>query len=87
MPRGWAEQLTVQERMLAPFWEGSLPAGERMEVIASPFEEIERAIAERFRPSAPRSLALSASERAQRKALRAGRALRRRASAILASSR
>ncbi len=87
VPRGWAEQLTVQERMLAHFWEGSLPARERMEIIAFPFEEIERAVAERFRPSAPRRLALSASERAQRQALRAGRALRRKASAILTSSR
>jgi hypothetical protein len=48
IPRRWAAQLSEQERVLAHFWDGSLPARERPAIDTYPFPELERAIAERF---------------------------------------
>lgn len=48
VPRRWARQLSVRERVLAHFWEGSLPARELAAIDDYPFGELERVIAERF---------------------------------------
>jgi SAM-dependent methyltransferase len=48
VPRRWAAQLTVEERVLAHFWEGSLPARERPAISSYPFDQLQEAIVERF---------------------------------------
>ncbi len=48
VPRRWAAQLTAEERVLAHFWQGSLPAREQPAIDDYPFEALEQAIARRF---------------------------------------
>jgi SAM-dependent methyltransferase len=48
VPPHWARRLSIDERLVAHFWEGSLPARERPAIDSYPFAELERAIAERF---------------------------------------
>ena len=48
IPPSWARGLSWEERVLAHFWEGSLPARERVVIDDYPFDELERAIVERF---------------------------------------
>jgi SAM-dependent methyltransferase len=52
IPRRWARRLEHEERVLAHFWEGELPAREWMAIDAYPFEELARRIRQRFTPSA-----------------------------------
>lgn len=51
VPPRWARRLSVEERILAHFWTGSLPAAERVTITDYPTEELELAIRRRFRPS------------------------------------
>jgi hypothetical protein len=48
IPPHWARRLAIDERLLAHFWEGSLPARERPAIDSYPFADLEGAIAERF---------------------------------------
>jgi SAM-dependent methyltransferase len=45
--------LTTEDRLLAHFWEGSLPARERLAIDDYPFEELERVVRSRFGPMPP----------------------------------
>ncbi len=65
VPPRWARQLSVQERVLAHFWEGRLLARELPAIDDYPSDELERAIRERFAPSIWERAALAAAERAR----------------------
>ncbi len=70
VPPGWAHRLSVQDRVLAHFWEGSLPARERPAIDDYPFAELERVIVERFGRSPSRTDRLrDRGERAARHAI------------------
>ena len=59
-----ARQLSPGERVLALFWEGELAARERPAIDSYPFDELERAVRERFMPSRLELAALAAAQRA-----------------------
>jgi Methyltransferase domain len=67
----WARQLRVDERVLGHFWEGALPARERVAIDSYPFEELEQAVQERFHPSLTEVHAHQVIQRARRTATRA----------------
>ena len=52
IPRRWAARLRHEERMLAFFWEGDVPAREWLTIDDYPFEDLALRIRERFHPSA-----------------------------------
>ncbi len=84
VPAHWASGLSWHERVLAHFWEESLPARERPAIDRYPFGELERAITERFgrtqgHPEQLRELAVRAVPAGARAVLR--RTLLRRAQA------
>jgi SAM-dependent methyltransferase len=64
VPRRWARRLSVEERVLAYFWEDTLAAHERPAIDDYPFDELERAIRERFTPSIWERGALALAEQA-----------------------
>jgi hypothetical protein len=51
VPPRWARRLTVHDRILAHFWEGSLPARERPAIDSYPTAELERTVRDHFNPS------------------------------------
>jgi SAM-dependent methyltransferase len=63
VPPRWASRLSDEDRVLAHFWEGSLPAREWPAIDTYPFAELERAVAERFQPSRARMRALELTDR------------------------
>ena len=83
VPRRWADQLSVPERMLVHWWEGELPARENPAVSQYPYEELERAIRERFEPSRAVLLAKDLRERSQTLGVRALQPLRKGVLAVL----
>jgi hypothetical protein len=89
VPRRWADQLAYQERALAHFWEGELPAREQVALTLEdyPYDEFERAIRERFRPSAAELRLKELRERARATAGRAGAPVRRAAGRVLNRAR
>ena len=50
LPR-WRAEMSVEDHLQGLFWEGGLPARERIEVWGPPVEEWRAAVRERFRPS------------------------------------
>jgi SAM-dependent methyltransferase len=83
VPRRWADQLSLEERMLAKFWEGELPARERLAIGTYPYDELERAIRERFKPSPAELKAFELREKARGAAGRALAPLKRVATGAL----
>jgi SAM-dependent methyltransferase len=79
VPSRWARRLSLSERVLAHFWQGSLPAREEKAVDDYPFGLLERAVRQRFTPSAAELWALVVRERLRRSARYRLRALRDRA--------
>lgn len=77
VPRRAARQLSAQERTLAHFWEGALPARERAAIDSYPFEELEHVVHERFGRPPPAVRALELCQRGARIPARAARRLRR----------
>jgi SAM-dependent methyltransferase len=68
IPPRRARRLSDEDRVLAHFWEGELPARERPAIDEYPFDELERAVRGRFAPSGP-ELAWSAFEQRLRGAV------------------
>jgi SAM-dependent methyltransferase len=90
VPAHWASQLTSSERVLAHFWEGSLPARERAAIATYPDAELEAAIERRFgrtqgRLQELRELVVKAVPSTARSALRRALLRRHRATADSAS--
>jgi SAM-dependent methyltransferase len=48
VPARWAHRLSAQDRVLAHFWEGSLPARERQVIGDYPYAELRRVVEQRF---------------------------------------
>ena len=67
VPPRWAARLRVEERVLAHFWEGELPARERMAIDSYPFDELEQVVRHRFRPSRAELWARDLGERSARR--------------------
>lgn len=83
VPTRWARQLAAEERVIAHFWEGELPARERPAIDSYPLDELERAVRERFNPSAAELRARELRERARRLRGRLTAPLRRAAAGAL----
>jgi hypothetical protein len=64
VPRRWASELSIEERVLAHEWRGELRARERPAIDSYPEDELERSIRDRFDPPAAEIQALEAYERA-----------------------
>jgi SAM-dependent methyltransferase len=56
----WGRELSVEERVLAHFWEGALRAREWPAIDGYPFERLERAVQQRFHRSAAQVRAAAA---------------------------
>ncbi len=65
IPPRWARRLSPEERVLAHFWEGRLPARERPAIDSYPVQELVRAVEERFAPPRWERAARTAGERAR----------------------
>lgn len=63
VPPRWARQLSTDERVLAHFWEGALPARERAVIGEYPYAELAQAVDERFRRNPLRRQASRLRER------------------------
>jgi len=77
----WARELSLRERMLAVWWEDELVARERPAIDSYPFDELQRAVAERFDPSPAELRARALGARLPGLATRVARPLRRAAAA------
>jgi hypothetical protein len=83
LPR-WAESMTLEDRLLGLFWEGELPARERVVIGPFPTDELVAKVRARFRPTR-RELALKgARERGRHLVARAKLPLRRAVERALA---
>lgn len=63
-------ELSTEERVLSHFWDGELRARERLVIDEYPYEELERAVLERFRPSRGKLGARELAERLRHAARR-----------------
>jgi hypothetical protein len=66
VPPRLARRLSLEERVLSLFWEGRLPARESVAIDDYPFIELERAVRDRFRPSALQWRATALRDRVER---------------------
>jgi hypothetical protein len=83
IPPRWASRLSMDERVLAHFWEGELPAREWMAIDAYPMDQLEQVVRDRFRPSAAELRAMELRARIGRARGRTVARLRRAASGTL----
>ena len=83
VPPRWAQTLSTRERILALWWEDELVARERPAIDSYPFDELERAVRERFNPSRAELRARALEARVPELAGRVLRPARRMASAAL----
>jgi SAM-dependent methyltransferase len=63
VPSRWARRMRLEERVLAHYWTGSLPAREARAIDDYPFGMLERAVRERFAPSAGEQRAIALRDR------------------------
>ncbi len=74
VPPRWARRLSLEERVLAHFWDGTLPAREAEAIDSYPIEQLEQAVHDRFRPSPLQRRAVALQDRLERSARRRLRA-------------
>ena len=63
VPSRWARRMRLEERVLTHCWTGSLPAREVRAIDDYPFGMLERAVRERFAPSAAELRAIALRDR------------------------
>lgn len=76
LPR-WAATMTLEDHLLGVFWEGALPARERVVIGPYPTDELAAKVRARFRPTRRELAVKEARERARHLAARAKLPLRR----------
>lgn len=79
----WAQTLSTQERILSVWWENELVARERPAIDSYPFDELERAVRDRFSPSRAELRARAVQSRVPEVAARVLQPVRRMAAAAL----